>query len=179
MFTEIDPDKLRSARKASGLSQSQLAEQVGVTKKTVYDHESRRMNALYKTASLMESVLEAEIINAVHLNNEYSTEKNAPRSGFELTVSEDLANIGFGTDFIYSSPFNIIAHERKMLILSEADVSTRRVERKLPALKDFSTVTGKHVMAITSDTMEADIPTISEKNLRSMSRRELKKLIRG
>src|SRR3989338_6268785 len=68
LFSEINPEKLKNARKAAGLSQKGLADEVGITKKSVYEHESRRMRAGLDIAEKLEQFLDEEITEPVSLN---------------------------------------------------------------------------------------------------------------
>ncbi|MCX6815507.1 MAG: helix-turn-helix domain-containing protein [Candidatus Aenigmarchaeota archaeon] len=177
LFTEVDAAKLRKNREASGLSQSQLAEKVGVTKKNIYEHERENKNASLNMVKKIEEAI-GEVTNPVPLQKKYPFEKNKPHDRFEFVVSKDLEKIGFDTDLIYQTPFNIVAHEKKMLIMSKADDNKRKVEKMAPFMSQLSHVTKIPAVAITKEELDIDIPSISEKELKDMKIKDLKKFIK-
>lgn len=176
LFAEIDSEKLREARYKQGLTQQQLADRVAITKKSVYEHENRRMRTVYAVAKKLEKALGCELTINVSFGGVSVTEKNSPDS-FERRVSRDLRKIGFQTEFVHQSPFNIIARE-KFIVFSDA-AETKRIERDAPYLEGFSRVVKKPVIAITKEEAELDLPTIDEKELHELSTaRELERIIK-
>lgn len=176
LFAEIDKEKLKGARRKKGLTQQGLAAKVNVTKKSIYEHESKNMRVKYAVAKRLEKRLGSEILRPVEFGNFSNIEKNEPNT-FERHVSRDLINIGFQTYLVHQSPFNIIAKE-KFIVFSDA-AERRRIEKDIPYLEGFSKVVKKPVIAITKEETDLDLPTIEERELRELSTaKELERIIR-
>jgi putative transcriptional regulator len=177
LFAEINAEKLRKNRQAAGLTQSDLAEHVGVTKKSIYEHEHEDKKADLGVVKKIEKYI-GSVVNPQSLMKKYSFQRNEPHERFEAVVSKDLRGIGFGTDIIYQTPFNIVAKERKMLIMSRADDNSRKIKKAAPFISQISDITKVPAVAITKEEINIDIPSISEKELREMKMRDIKKFIK-
>ena len=177
MFVEIDPADLKKAREESGFSQSQLAEKVGITKKSVYEHESKKLKIVYKNAVRIEKALKTSLIMPLELKMPYAA-KIKPRSAFEGKISQNFRRMGFATDFVYQSPFNMIAKERSFMLISDVDEKKNRIQKNLPYISEFSKVTRKSAIVVTNEEINCDIPTLKEDELPGLKSRDIRKLIK-
>jgi len=178
LFTEINPIKLRKMREKAGLSQSELARQVGVTKKSIYEHEKERKKALFGIVKRIEMII-GNVSDPLVLDFEYSDARNAPKETFERQVLYDLKRIGFATDVVYQTPFNIVAKNHRIMLLSRADENRKRIEKTIHRVSELSNLTDIPALAVTRDEMDLDIPTLQEKELRHMrSTRDLRKILK-
>ncbi|MBI4174040.1 MAG: helix-turn-helix domain-containing protein [Candidatus Aenigmarchaeota archaeon] len=177
MFAEVDPKALRAARENADLSQSQLAEKVGVTKKSIYEHENRKMKIERKNAIKIERVLKTKVTIPLEIRITYEISAG-PRSRFENKISKSFRSLGFSTDFVYQSPFNMLASEKKFMLLSDVEERGKDIRKKVPYISDFSRLSGKSAIIVTNDEENFDIPTIRERDLLEMKRRDLKRLVR-
>ena len=178
MFVEISPEALKEARENADLSQSELARKVGITKKSIYEHESRKLKIVYKNAVRIEKILKTKIILPLEIKASYETE-TAPRSKFETNISGNFRRIGFDTDFVYQSPFNMIAKEKNFMLLSDVEESRKQIQRNMPHISEFSKLTGKSALIITREEFNFEIPTIREEELSSMKRNDIKRLVKN
>ena len=178
MFAEINPQALKGAREHADLSQSELARKVGVTKKSIYEHESRKLKIVYKNAVRIEKVLKTRIILPLEMKASYEIEAT-PRSEFETKISGNFRRIGFGTGFVYQSPFNMIAKEKNFTLLSDVEESRKQIQRNVPHISEFSRLAGKSAVIITREEFNFDIPTIREEELSSMKRNDIKRLVKN
>jgi putative transcriptional regulator len=178
LFAEIDANKLRKNREKAGLSMSQLAESVGVSKKNIYEHEHESKKAVLDVVEKIEKLI-GEITSTAAIDKSYSFEKNQPHDRFETIVSKDLKRIGFSSDLVHQAPFNIVAKEKKIMVLSKADAKARRIEKDAPFMAQLSSVTRVPAVAIANEEMNLDIPSIPEKKLREMQKaRDIRKFIK-
>lgn len=179
LFAEIDPEKLKSKRMESGLTQAKLAEIVGVNKKSIYEHEKSVKGASYVIVEKIEDAI-GDVRKMKGMEIDYENIKNKPTDTFQKIASSDLKKIGFETNFVYHSPFNIIAEQpdKDFIIFSDAEKSGNRVEKNLSHIKNFSKISKKSVLIITQDEKEFDLPTIKESDLRVMSNAELKNFVK-
>lgn len=177
LFVEISPKALRQAREENGLSQSELAKSVGVSKKNVYEHESGKEKIVYENAKRMEKVLHTKLIVPLELKLPRAPETE-PKTSFESKISHDFKRIGFSTDSVYQSPFNMIAKDSESLVLSEVDSNQKHIKKNLPHIKEFSKVTKKTAIIVTKEEINCDIPSLREKDLKELNSKDLKKFIR-
>ena len=176
LFVEIDPLKLRKAREETGLSQSQLAQNAGITKKSIYEHESRKMGIVKETAVKLEKILNTRIISPVNLED-YTTEEMAPKSIFENKVSRNFRRMGFDTGSVYQSPFNMIA-SAKITLLSDVEENHKKAEKNISYIENFSRLSKKSAIIVTKEEANFDIPTIREEDLAEMKSTDILKLIK-
>lgn len=174
-FIEIDPNALRNARVKSGLTQQKLADAVGITKKSVYEHESRRMHAQHDTVKRIEKILDEDISIPFENLPFENTVAAEPSAKFEKSIIYSMRKIGFSTSFISQSPFNIIAEE-KVMIVSDAEKNPQRIERKAKQLEEFAGVSNKPLVVISETEPRTNLPSITVSQLRELSAKNLRKL---
>lgn len=177
LFTEIDPAGLKKSREDMGLSQSELASKAGVTKKSIYEHEKKRLRIVHKTAVRLEKILKSRIIRTVDISTPYAVE-GAPRSSFESNISKKFRSIGFGTDSVYQTPFNLIAKDKSFMLISDVEESKKQIEKNLPHISSFANLAGKSAVIITKEEINTSVPSISEKELAQMKTKDIKRMIR-
>ncbi len=179
LFAEVDSEKLREGRENLGLSQSQLAKKVKINKKSVYEHEKRKMLLRLDTAKRLERLI-GKITNPISFwETEFSEEKSTPLTRFEREISEDLKRMGFRTDLIHQAPFNIIAKAQKFLVFSDAEENPRRIERNEDYLVKFSEIVEKPVLVITRKKVDIELPVVDEREIKSMTKRDIIKAVKG
>ena len=175
LFVDVEPSQLRKARNDSGMSQAELAVKVGITKKSVYEHESRKMKIIYKNAVRMEKVLKTAIISPLEIKPNHAPDFS-PRSRFESTISRKFNSIGFETDSVYKTPFNLIAKE-KFLLISDVEEHTARAEKNAPYIAEFSRVAKTPAIIVTKEEINGDVPSIRPGELGELSANEIRKII--
>ncbi|MEM7819578.1 MAG: helix-turn-helix domain-containing protein [Candidatus Aenigmatarchaeota archaeon] len=180
LFVKIDPEKLRKNREMANLTQAQLARMVGVTKKSIYEHESRVMSASYEIVEKIENII-GSVSRPYDLFIKYENVKNLPKNIFEKKVSDNLEKMGFKTDLIHQTPFNIIADEidNNFMIFLNAEKSQKRIEITLPYLKGFMKISKKYALIITDKEYNLDVPVISENELRYMDTKDIKNIVKN
>ncbi|MBI4895598.1 MAG: hypothetical protein HY831_03845 [Candidatus Aenigmarchaeota archaeon] len=175
-FNKIDSEKLRRARKQERLTQKELAYNVGVSKKFIYEHEKNTTLSENNIVIRLEKLLGTSIIDNIDIEiGNY--EDNSPTTLFEKEVCNLLKKMGFSTDTIYQTPFNIIAKE-KIMVLSDAEDNDRKLAKNLPALKSFSEITKKPAIVISNNKIDSQLPTIESQELKDLSIKDLKKIVK-
>lgn len=180
LYVEIDSDALKSARNKKGMTQEELAEMVGINKKTVYEHENNSLRMLLSIAESLESVLKEKIISDVELFSERREAHGKPYSGFEKAVFFELKRLGFETDFVRQTPFNAVS-KQETLILSDVDSNKRKLKYRSVELKRFVSFIKKPALLITekSENLDYGLPAVERSELREMdSGKELIKVAR-
>ena len=177
-FVKVNAEKLRGGRIKEKLTQKELADKIQITKKSVYEHENNTSNTEYTIAQKMEKVLKTSIMDHFSLRDfSFNAKPNEAKSAFEKHVSRDMKRLGFETELVYQTPFNIIARE-KFVVLSEAG-DNEYLEKNESALARFSKTTKMRVLAITKEEASLDFPSIEEKELRELrTAKDLERLLK-
>lgn len=177
MFTDIDRNALKSARIAKRMTQEHLAKRVGITKKCIYEHENSYKKMRLEHVQCLKQVLGVDISIPADMQQNYSTTIES-NDIFERAAIEGLEAMGFSADTVYQSPFNIVVHDKKMLILLEAGENILHVEKKIPYIMKFSSLINVPAIAITKDETGLEIPTIKEEDLRYLRKRDIKRMVK-
>jgi putative transcriptional regulator len=174
LYVEIDSDVLKDSRKRKGMTQRELAEAVGINKKAIYEHEKKQLRMLLTIAEKLEQILNKKIIKPTEVFKKYD-EHGYPKDRMEKAVGKNLERIGFKTDFVKQSPFDVFAKE-KSLVISDIEMNRKKMIKHAADLKDFITVVKKPAVFITKDFKEEEIhgiPVIKKKELEEIDKKEL------
>jgi putative transcriptional regulator len=174
LYVEIDSDVLKDSRKRKGLTQRELAEAVGINKKVIYEHEKKKLRMLLIIAEKLEQILNKKIIKPTEVFKKYE-EHGYPKDRLEKVIGKNLEKIGFKTDFVKQSPFDVFAKE-KALVISDIEMNRRKMIKHAADLKDFINVVKRPAVFITKDSKEEEIhgiPIVKKKELEEMDKKEL------
>ena len=174
LYVEIDSDVLKDSRKRKGLTQRELAEAVGINKKVIYEHEKKKLRMLLEIAEKLEQILNNKIIKSTEVFKKYD-EHGYPKDNMEKSIGRNLEKIGFKTDFVKQSPFDVFAKE-KSLVISDIEIDRRKMIKHAADLKDFINVVKRPAVFITQDSKEEEIqgiPVIKKKELEEIDKKEL------
>ncbi|MFH0949341.1 MAG: hypothetical protein V1802_02540 [Candidatus Aenigmatarchaeota archaeon] len=177
LYAKISAKKLRLSRKAKGLSQRELAQSAGVSKKSIYEHESSDKPMSYNTTIKIRKILHQEILEPIAISDFHlSEDKSLPSNMFEKDVSRRLTTMGFDIDFIRKAPFNMLASEKMTLIL---DAEENTAEKNISYIRDFAELVKRPAMLVTKSNQEFDMPAIQKKELDEISSpRELLRMLK-
>ncbi|MFQ6009718.1 MAG: helix-turn-helix domain-containing protein [Candidatus Aenigmatarchaeota archaeon] len=177
LFVSINRDTLREMRKSRGLTQMELAEMVGISKKAIYEHEARNLKMLLSIAQRIEDVLEKKIIKNIDISKIGVGGQGKPGDMLEKKVGGDLEKLGFSIDFVKQAPVDIVA-KKEALLVSDVEADKKRLKKRTEELKGFIGVAQKPAVVITEDIKDRDseIPIVQRKELGEMSSRRLFKI---
>jgi putative transcriptional regulator len=174
LYVEIDSDVLKDSRKRKGLTQRELAEAVGINKKAIYEHEKKQLRMMLAIAEKLEQILSSKIIKPTEFFRKYE-EHGRPEDTLEKDVGKNLEKLGFRTDFVKQSPFDVFAKEKAMVI-SDIELDRKKMIKHAADLKEFIKVVKRPAVLITKDSDEDEIhgiPIIKKKELEEIDKREL------
>ncbi len=174
LYVEIDSDVLKDSRRRKGLTQRELAEAVGINKKVIYEHEKKQLRMMLAIAERLEQILNKKIIRQTEIYKNYD-EHGYPKDRMEKSIGKNLEKLGFRTDFVKQSPFDVFAKE-KAIVISDIEFNRKRMIRHAADLKEFIKVVKKPAVFITKDSKEEEIhgiPIIKKKELEEIDKREL------
>lgn len=182
LYMAVDKELLRAARTRSGLSQAELAEAAGISKKVVYEHERYNLRMTLAIAEQIESILEKRISMGINLlMAAQKAERGQPADVLERVVGKSLRSIGFETDFVRQAPFTLFARSETLLI-SDIESNRRRMQKKAIALRSFNDLVKKPAIIITDKIMIEElcgIPVIERTRLHELSKKELLRIAKG
>ncbi|MBU5557525.1 MAG: helix-turn-helix domain-containing protein [Candidatus Aenigmatarchaeota archaeon] len=181
LYMEIEPSLLKAARKGAGMTQAELADAVGISKKTVYCHEHSRLRAPLAMVQKIETVLKKRIVHQPNMFKEVKKQATAPKDKLERMVNLALSGLGFKTEFVGQAPFDVFARE-KALLLSDIEADMRAMVRRAPALKQFMETVRQPALMITEHSRDEEIfgiPVVEHDELLELgSPKELLRLAR-
>ncbi len=173
-FVHIDPEKLKKARVEKGITQDELAKMVGVSKKCIYEHEHEVKKAKKEVADAISRILEFPITTRMNMRIQ-NPQPMSPRTMFERIVYKYFSKIGMNVNYINGSSFNIVAKD-EMEVLTYAHESIARY--KINLLKSVSDFLERPALLVSEGPVDSDVPNLSKDELKELSKRKLKRLVR-
>jgi putative transcriptional regulator len=176
---EIDADALRKKRYEMKFTLEELGRLVGITKKAMYEIESKRTNPTEKTVKKLERMLKMKLKKTYELKDvEKSTMKaNHP---LQAKVSKELNRIGVDNSPVQNAPFEIVGKE-SFSVITGLSKNTKKIKHTAMSVKRLSGIFGSSAFFVSKRTEERSVegvPVLREDELPSIeSTKELKKLI--
>lgn len=176
---EINADRLRDRRRELGFTLETLADRIGVSKKAVYEIESRRVNPTKATADKLERILATRIQRPYEMKGAPETHLK-PRSGMQENVSRELTRMGMDNTSVYSSGFENVGREKFSIIASVSN-NIEKVRRQATVIRRLSGFLSSKAVMVTKRSHEESlhgVPVVLEAELSAIeSPRDLKKII--
>jgi putative transcriptional regulator len=179
LYVEISCEMLREARRSKGLTQKELAEIIGINKKTIYEHERKNLRMIVSLAEKIEMILEKRIMKPIEVFKRFEESGN-PKDNLERFVDRSFRRLGFKTKFSDQTPFDLIAKESEILI-SDVERNKRRIKYRCKKLNEFVSFV-EHLGIVITDKIkiDAEVPVIEKRELEEIeSGKELIKIARG
>ena len=178
-LVSIDCKILKNKRKEMGLSLKELSRLVGISKKSLYEIENKRVTPSFETVEKLEKVLK------VNLKQSFKLERPKPaylkpKNNFQKRISKEFRRIGIENSCVYSAPFELVGKERYSLI-TRLSRDTDEIKRKYQTIKKISSFFSSRAIFITKNARETSIngiPVLLESELKEIeSTREFNKLL--
>ena len=124
VYVTISADRLKSAREAQNLSRGDVATEVGVSRRAVYEYERGTMNPTIDVALRLEELLGTQLIEPISLLQGQAEEPEAsdaePRklSRFARKTRAVLLRLGFNSTITQDAPFDMLASLRHRVFLT-------------------------------------------------------------
>ncbi len=176
---EINAFILKEKRKELGFTLEELAQQIGVSKKAMYEIENKRVNPQRETVRKLERILTIELTLPYEMKHTQAVYLK-PKDHFQKIVSMEFSRIGIDNSSVNSSPFEIIGKESFSLITSLSTIPSE-VKKELTEIKQLSGILSSKAVLISKrsykDSVEG-VPVVSEPELTEIhSSKELSKII--
>lgn len=177
----IKPSLLVALRKKRQLSQKELAQQLNVSKQSIYRYESRGKIS-FDVAEKMMKLFEEDIItvkkslrdifpisSSFELSPQIEQKRESHLTKLQKVVISDLGGLGFKTSLTHA-PFNLIAIESargKVFTIISNDA--RSLEIKAELIRKISELLHCYKVCISEKEMNLDILAITSKELKKLS----------
>ena len=173
-FGELDPSELRRYRKMNDMTQSELAEELGISQKSVSEHESGKKRALFDIVKAFEELLDEDIRKGI---NPFDIEPEVEDRRKGNKICRRLVDMGFRTGSVQRAPSKLLAKSDRT-VLSRV-VKREEDKKELDSLANFSRISEAEAFIITTGDENIDIvPPINIEELEDIdSSGELVKLI--
>lgn len=175
----ISTEILQIRRKEMGFTLEELSKLIGISKKSLYEIENKRVNPTEETVKKLESLL------SVKLKLPYEMKKSPvtylkPKNEFQGNVSKEFRRIGIENSSVYSAPFEIIGKEKFSLItgLYKNDTNIKKGATTVKKLSSIFSSKAIFVVKKSHEKIVENIPVILESELSEIENsRELSKII--
>lgn len=174
LYVRLDGETLRRIRQERNISLGTLAEIAGVSRKAIQMYESG-MGAMIEIAARIEEFLNVPIVMPLNPFSYTAEMAKALKTfdefeGLNRDVFKMLEEIGYSVTPTIRCPFDALASEADVLLLTSVGESVKLAERKARAVANISRVTEKRsVIFIKQETSLTTIegtPLITEDELR-------------
>ena len=176
---EVNTFALRERRKELNYTLEQLAGEIGISKKALYEIESKRVNPTKQTAKKLESMLSVSLTVPYEMKHPDPTYLK-PKDEFQENVSKEFARIGIDNSSVYSAPFEIVGKE-KFSIITNLSENTAEIKKESTAMKGLSVMLNSKALFIARKMREKNIegiPIVLESDLAELETpKELSEII--
>ena len=171
MIAEIDGDELRRIRDKKKVSMEELAEEINLTKESIYLYEKERMRVKYEIAKRIENFLNTELIKKPEF---FEPVRKIPISRVKADkVRDKLILFDFDVVSFNKLNFDLVASDPKNKVVVREDLA--RHPEKIVNFSAFF----KTFLAFISDKGIGDVPIIKKQELGEIeSKKEFLKVLR-
>ena len=188
MYVKLDFVKIRAARERRGLSLGDLAYEVGVSRKAVYEYERGKMDASPEVAIKLEEVLNEDVIRKVTLDELKSicsvpmkASQERSQDSVLYRLKRTLEELGFKTHIFAKTPFHIaskgVFNRQRITKIVARHVKVANLEEKTNKLTlEVARAMGARAFFVTDKERyveEEDVIVVSRDDLRKDVVREL------
>ncbi len=181
-YVHLNGDKIRQERGKSSYSLGDMAESLGVSRRTVYEYERNEMDSTLETAFKLEELLNTSVtvpFNILSWNVEVdaAVQGNITRSlddELEESVGRVLSDLGLKVLWSRGTPFDAITYTQEksdVVVTGVGHASERKVQNRIEAVGSFSSIVrslGMFVLDRSRSSVVKGVPVVSKDELESM-----------
>lgn len=178
-YVRVDGEKLRKLRIKKDISRGELADNLGVTRTTVYSYEKRGISAAVSTVIKLEEYLGGDLaipsdVFGVPLMPEIT--QNSKLTDEERITFNSFEKIGFNITRIMRAPFDAIAKTDTKPLLTKIDKKPEKKLSDLTDVRDFSRLASCFAVIVTdSNQIEENfngLPVVKSSELKKISNQD-------
>ncbi|GEM_PF-6561058 len=160
IYAKVNGQKLKEAREALHFSRGDVADELGLSRRAVYEYERGTINPTIDVALRLEKLLKAHLIQPINLLRRDSVlEPSSPpneilgkHTHLAKKALEILSRLGFHSTLTNDTPFDILTPLRRQVLLSYLKHPLERFdEERLTFLANLADVLDEEPAIITSD----------------------------
>ncbi len=160
IYAIVNGHKLKEAREALQFSRGDVADELGLSRRAVYEYERGTINPTIDVALRLEKLLKAHLIEPINLLRRDSVLENSSPPGeifgkhthLAKKTLEILSRLGFHSTLTNDTPFDMLTPLRKQVLLSYLKPPLERFdEERLTFLSNLAEVLDEEPAIITSD----------------------------
>jgi len=180
IYVIMDGSKLKKAREAHNYSRGDIADEMGLSRRAIYEYERGTMSPTISIALRLEELLETALIEPLILWETINRPDRAKttckpvgkQTRLTKTTLEIFSRLGFNSTIAQDAPFDLLTSLRQHVVLSYLKQRLERLdENRLEFLAKLADVLKEEPVIIASDspTLEAisGIPVVYLKELLS------------
>jgi len=190
LYVKLNSERLRAVRETYNLSLRELAREVGVSRRTIYDYERGETDASLETAMRLGKILDPQVFSAIDvLRWEVKLEeleKAVFSESLEKEVYEQFKEIGLDPILLKTTPFDIFALDSSSPTPKQVFVnimtaihkgSEGQSTKRIRIVKDVATITHSGPLYVTDDDpVDVEPPLPVQQGVATMSIQELEKI---
>jgi predicted transcriptional regulator len=164
---EINSFSLREKRQELGYTLKQLADMVDISKKCLYEIESKRVNPTDETVRKLEARLHIKLRMPFEMKRS-EVKYLKPKNEFQDRVSKEFVRIGVDNSAVYSAPFEIVGKEEEVPLITGLTRNIVEIRKEAGFVKELSHIVSSQAVFISKKSEEKSIqgiPIVLEKEL--------------
>jgi len=181
IYVAMDGNKLKKTREERNFSRGDIAEELGLSRRAIYEYERGTISPTIDVALRLEDFLNASLIEPLNLL-ETNTLSAKAKAGIEppgrqtrliKTTLEAFSRLGFDSTVAHDAPFNLLSSLHQHVFLSYLKQRLERLdEHRLEFLARLADVLKEEPAIIASDSPVVEVisgvPVLSIKELLSL-----------
>lgn len=181
IYVIMDGEKLKIAREALNLSRGDIADEMGLSRRAIYEYERGSISPKVDIALRLEELLNTSLIEPLNLfgtissssSSQQSEELLAKQTRLTKQTLEILSRLGFNSTIAHDAPFDLLTSLQQHVVLSYLEQRLERLdEERLEFLAELAQVLKEEPAIIASDSPTVEvisgIPVIYLKELISL-----------
>ncbi|ADG13694.1 transcriptional regulator, XRE family [Methanocaldococcus infernus ME] len=173
-FVKIDGETLKRVREEKKISVGELAEAVGVSRKTIYKYENYSANPSVDIAIKIEEYLDAPLVRGIDLFEpiDEDIEVNKEIDGLKKEIINFLNQLGFKSFPLERAPFDAVADDKKEILLTNIDKEENiEVKKKVYFVREIAKLLEAYTLLVLEkkEREYKNVPVLSKKELEDMN----------
>ncbi len=160
-YVHLNGPLLKRLREARGISLGELADKIGVSRRTIYEYERGTMDATLETAIKLEEFFNTPIalpipllkLKVIKVKKDLLVSQEIPQNPLLQLLYKKLSQLGFKVILFKYTPFDALTLKNNHEVISGVDDKRIKtdVEAKIHLIESFSKVTGKDALFVVSE----------------------------
>ncbi|WXG45819.1 MAG: transcriptional regulator [Candidatus Atabeyarchaeum deiterrae] len=181
-FVHLNGDKIRYERERESFSLGSLAQNLGVSRRAIYEYERNEMDSTLETAIKLEKLFGNPVASPLNILS-WKVEHEAIEDGntaeslddeLEETVGQVLSDLGLKVVWSKRTPFDALTYREELsdlMVTGVGHASERKVESRIQAVGSFSGIVRSLAMFVLDrphSIISKGVPVMSKDELESM-----------